>query len=194
MYDRKAIRQLAEELAGLDPTLVVEHLKQHRAAAQEAQRQWQATRDRHCRASAQREFALEGAAQYRLAADFGAARGWQLTDAEFTLRTMAEGKQHDGRRCWRTFDRCGSNPNAGDFHDNFDHPYYYRNNRKAAAIAAHLYNYPVNRSACERIATTFGFQLQMPDFPSWWNPGATTLVVYVGPAGIHPKRVIRRRK
>ena len=21
------------------------------------------------------------------------------------------------------------------------------------------------------------------DFPSWWNPGRTTLVVYVGPAG-----------
>src|SRR6516165_7141315 len=125
MYDRRAIRKLAEELAGLDPTLVVERIKQHEAAAQEAQRKWQATRDRQCRASAQREFALEGAAQYRLASDFGAARGWQLTDAEFTLRTMAEGKQHDGGRRYRTFDRC-NNPNAGDFHDNFDHPYYYR--------------------------------------------------------------------
>jgi hypothetical protein len=183
MYDRRAIRMLAEDFAGLDPAAVVERLEQHRATGQEAERQWEATFDQRWQARARRAFALSYAAQYRLATDFGAARGWRLSDARFTLRVIAEGKQHDGGRL---FDRY-RNPNAGDFHDNFDHPYYYRNNRRAAAIAAHLYNYPGNRLACERLAGAFGLRFEVPDFPSWWNPGSTTLVVYVGPAGLIEK-------
>jgi hypothetical protein len=50
------------------------------------------------------------------------------------------------------------------FHAQFDHPYYYRRGRKAAAIAAHLYGMPV-RSQCKVIANQFGLMFEEPDFP-----------------------------
>jgi hypothetical protein len=182
MYDPSAILRLADKFVGLDPNAVIEQMKRHEAAALKAEQEWKATRDWRCRLTAQREFDMERAAQLRLAIDFGAARGWKLTNSDFGLRTLAEGKQHDGRQRYSMFGRH-TNPSAGDYHYNFDHPYYYRRDRKAAAIAAHLYNYPNNRAACEKLAAEFGLEFEVPDFPSWWNPGATTLVVYVGPAG-----------
>ena len=63
-------------------------------------------------------------------------------------------------------------------HDQFDHPYYYRRGRHAAAIAAHLYGWPHVRERCEATARQHGLVLEVPDFPSWWFPGQTTLVVY----------------
>jgi hypothetical protein len=93
-----------------------------------------------------------------------------------------EGKQHDGGMRFSMNGRH-RNPEAGDFHDNLDHPFFYRRNRKAAAIAAHLYNFPANRAACEKLALSFGLTFEVPDFPSWHYPNGTKLVVYIGPAG-----------
>jgi len=86
----------------------------------------------------------QNAIERRLAIDFGAARGWTLSPSSFGLRTLAEGKQH-GRwqRFTASYDR--TNPGALMFFDQFDHPYYYRRDRKAAAIAAHLYRWPAVR-------------------------------------------------
>jgi hypothetical protein len=117
----------------------------------------------------------------RMAIDFGAARGWTLSRTTFGLRTLAEGKQHDGGQRYM-IDGHNRNPEIGMFHTCFDHPYFYRRHRKAAAVAAHLYGMPNCRRECETLAATFGLLFEVPDFPSWWNPGATTLVVYVGPA------------
>jgi hypothetical protein len=122
---------------------------------------------------------MEDAAQHRLAVDFGASRGWTLTTKDFGLRTLAEGKQHDFGHRYTMF-RRDLNPSAGEFHDQFDHPYHYRRQRKAAAIAAHLYNYPANKAECEKLAAHYGLDFEVPDFASWWNPGGTTLVVYIG--------------
>jgi hypothetical protein len=182
MYHRSAILRLADEFAGLDSSTVIDRMKQHETAAIEAERNWKASRDWRAKDTAQREFAMERAAQLRLAIDFGAGRGWKLTNSDFGLRTLAEGKQHDGGQRYSMFGRH-TNPSAGDYHYNFDHSYYYRRDRKAAAITAHLYGFPSIRAACEKLAAEFGLEFEVPDFPSWWNPGATTLVVYVGPAG-----------
>jgi hypothetical protein len=182
VYDHDAILRLISQFDSLDPNAIAERIKQHAAAALKAQKEWGVSRDARQLEASRRESAMERAAQLRLATDFGAARGWRLSDAAFGLRTLGEGKQHAGGMRCSMFSRH-SNPGAGEFHDNFDHPYYHRRNRKAAAIAAHLYNYPANRAACEKIADHYGLQFEVPDFPSWCYPNGTKLVVYIGPEG-----------
>ena len=59
------------------------------------------------------------AAQMQLAINFSSPRGWTLSKTDFNLRTLAEGKQHDGgqryrkectntRTCVRARDRSSS--------------------------------------------------------------------------------------
>jgi hypothetical protein len=178
-YTQKAV----DRFAGLDPHALVTLMLQHAAAGREAERLWEETRDWQHRARAKDAFTLESAARLRLAIDFGAARGWTLAKSGFGLRTLGTGKTHAGSR----YTSLGedADPYAGNFHDECDHAYYFRRNRKAAAIAAHLYNFPGNRAQCEALATRFGLTLETPDFPSWWNPGGTRLVLYIGPAGLY---------
>jgi hypothetical protein len=128
----------------------------------------------------QNAIARQKAMERRLAIDFGAARGWTLSPSSFGLNTLSLGKQHAGGR----HSDEGNGWFRGDIANCFDHPCWYRCNRKAAAIVAHLYGMPSCRNQCEAVAARFGLIFEVPDFPSWWNPGSTTLVIYVGPAGL----------
>ncbi len=104
---------------------------------------------------------------------FGQRYGWRRSRTEFSLVCLAKGAMHDGASGYRTRTGCG------DHHDEFDHPYFYRCDRRAAAIAAHLYNWPANDAACRRIAAEYSLNFEVvTDFPSWWNPGGTTLVLW----------------
>jgi hypothetical protein len=116
--------------------------------------------------------------QRTLARRFGAERGWTLSSSAFSLRTLSRGKRHGGRYILN-----GDGFFEGSIADCFDHPYWFRHDGAAAAIAAHLYGFPHNKADCEAVAAEYGLRFETPDFPSWWYPGGTTLVVYVGPAG-----------
>jgi hypothetical protein len=62
----------------------------------------------------------------------------------------------------------------------FDHTYYFRRpTERAYAIASHPYD--VNESyklEAAALANKYGLIVEYPDFPSWWRPPATTLVVW----------------
>ena len=61
-----------------------------------------------------------------------------------------------------------------------DHGYFYRKDRKAAAVAAHLYGDfdAAKRKDTEATAALYGLRVTWPeDFPSWYLPGRTTLIV-----------------
>jgi hypothetical protein len=107
--------------------------------------------------------------QDRLAQDFGKLHGWKLTDKEFTAKVLAEHKMHGGRDDWGGDRRWPSFVN---------HPFFYRLNRRAVAVVAHDYNMPVTLPKAQAWATEHGLAVTLPtDFPSWWYPGSTTLVV-----------------
>ena len=69
-----------------------------------------------------------------------------------------------------------------------DHPFYYRKDRMASTVAAHLYGTfdAAKRQDIAAFAELKGLRTTWSeDFPSWWLPGRTTLVVYTpltGPA------------
>ena len=106
-----------------------------------------------------------------LARQFGQERGWNWTDRDFGTRVLARRGVHYGRRnAWEEADL---------FPDSVvDHPYFYRRNRKAAGVAAHLYDVDYHWSAILQFAQAYGLRVTRPNFPSWWFPGWTTLVLY----------------
>jgi hypothetical protein len=109
----------------------------------------------------------------RLAIEFGEKYGWRLSEKRFGLLALK-------RRS--VFSMIRDDADVSDDHlphELFDHPYFYRVDRKAVAIAAHPYGF--NKNACDDFAKRHGLKLEVPDFPSWWYPNATTLVVYIGP-------------
>jgi hypothetical protein len=68
-----------------------------------------------------------------------------------------------------------------------DHAEFYRTkDRKAAAIAAHLYDFERKAEACSDLAARYGLVLELPDIPSWYLPGRTRTVLYLGPQGRKP--------
>jgi hypothetical protein len=112
------------------------------------------------------------AIQRRLALDFGALHGWRLSDSHFGIEALARGGVSGGEDWWCEPPR-----------PYFDHCYYYRVNRRAAAIVAHLYDY--DDVECRAFAVSNRLTIeQQGDYPSWWFPGFTTLVVYAGPVGL----------
>jgi hypothetical protein len=120
------------------------------------------------------------ALQHSLACRFGLERGWVFSHTSFGLVTLQRGKRHSGGRS----DDEGNGYFGGEISSLFDHPYWYRRDGKAAALTAHLYDLGnEKRRRCEEVAAHFGCVFETPDFPSWWNPGGTVLVAYVGPAG-----------
>jgi len=99
---------------------------------------------------------------------FGKKYGWKLSDYLFSVDTLAKRKiqQQDDR-----FPVFG-----GRMLNYFDHAYFYRKNRRAAAIAVHLYHIPEDLSVT---AAKFGLSAKViDDVESWWNPGETRLVLY----------------
>ena len=107
----------------------------------------------------------------RMALDFGDLYGWKLTKRPFTAAVLARGGVRDGKgkcpySCW-----------PSEF---TDHIYSYRLKSHAVAVVGHLYNnLPSNKVAASVWAGQNGLSVAFPeDFPSWWFPGATILVVF----------------
>ena len=118
------------------------------------------------------------------AIEFGKTKGWSLSKSVFDFKVLSEGKIHCGSR-----DSFGDGTINPSYHSGIsnlnrlvDHAYYYRKNKRAVAIAAHLYDYPNVEKECRILACRFNLIFDVPDYVSWWNPGLTTLVLYVGPA------------
>ena len=110
------------------------------------------------------------ATRQRLAVLFGERHGWRLSRTDFTPAVLARRGLFDGRA-------CHADPWPRVL---VDHGYFFRKDRKAAAVAAHLYGDfdHAKRGDTEATAALFGLQVIWPDdFPSWWLPGRTTLVV-----------------
>jgi hypothetical protein len=105
----------------------------------------------------------------QLAIEFGRRNGWQLSDKWFSLCTLTRNGLFDGSPC----------PQYPSEQDYIDHPYFYRKDRRARALAVHLYNATGRHDAIAAWAASNGMRASLPtDFPSWWYPRWTTLVVY----------------
>jgi len=109
--------------------------------------------------------------QRRLAVLFGQSRGWRLSRSAFSPTVLARNGLFDGR----------------GYHFEYwprelvDHGYFYRKNRLAIGVASHLYGdfHEAKRQEIEALAAHYGLKAEWPeDFPSWWVPGGTRLVVY----------------
>jgi len=108
--------------------------------------------------------------QHKLATIFGERRGWRLSASGFPPALLA-------RRgvSTRTADAVAGGWTCAVA----DHPFFYRaTDRRAAAVAAHLYE-ARDRAAIRGWAAAHRLRVGFPtDFPSWWIPGGTTLCVY----------------
>ena len=107
------------------------------------------------------------AVQSTLAEAFGTLFGWRRSPSSFSLACLARGGHHDG-----SYHVISSTL--------LDHPFYYRfPTRNAAAIAAHLYGWPRVEAECRQLAERERCAIRaVTDFPSWWYPGSTTLVLW----------------
>ena len=111
----------------------------------------------------------------QLCAVFAAEHGWVSARRDFTLEALING------RVWAPYELLRESLL-------FDHPFYFRCARKrAAAIAAHLYDWDSREREARAFAAKKGLAIEAPQFPSWWFPGRTTLVLWVGPAGMSPQ-------
>jgi len=88
----------------------------------------------------------------------------------FNLKALAEGKR------W-AYSRYGDY--EVDCHYQ-DHPYYFRKDGRAVGIVAHLYGIPED---VETWASSKGLQIAIPDFPSWWFPGSTSIIQFAAKGG-----------
>lgn len=110
------------------------------------------------------------ATRQRLAVLFGERHGWHLTRSGFSPSVLSRRGLFNGR---------GYHVDPWP-HALVDHGYFYRKDRKAAAVAAHLYGDfdAAKRQDTEATAALYGLRVTWPeDFPSWYLPGRTTLIV-----------------
>ena len=110
------------------------------------------------------------ATRQRLAVLFGERHGWHLSKSAFSPSVLARRGLFNGR---------GYHVDPWP-HELVDHGYFYRKDRKAAAVAAHLYGDfdAAKRQDTEATAALYGLRVTWPeDFPSWYLPGRTTLIV-----------------
>jgi len=117
--------------------------------------------------------------RHALARAFGARHGLAPTSGPFSITALREGRKPGG---WNSLQA------AWDLHLT-DHPTFYRTpDRRAAAVAAHLYGLTdETRWRCVAWAAAHRLDVAFPtDFPSWWYPGWTKLVVYTGNAFCRP--------
>ena len=110
------------------------------------------------------------ATRQRLAVLFGERHGWHLSRSDFSPSVLARRGLFNGR---------GYHVDPWP-RELIDHGYFYRKDRKAAAVAAHLYGI-FDAAKCqdtEDTAALYGLRVTWPeDFPSWYLPGRTTLIV-----------------
>lgn len=129
-----------------------------------------------CQATDRGKYRNTVAEQYEiqdiLAEEFGHRHGWRLSKSRFSLAALKDRKTHSWKR-WPDFDEDLP-------HYLFDHAVFYRTpDQRAVAVAAHLYNVDQKLSAMEEWSQEHGLSAEVvKDFPSWWNPGGTTLVLY----------------
>ena len=110
------------------------------------------------------------ATRQRLAVLFGERHGWHLSRSDFSPSVLARRGLFNGR---------GYHVDPWP-RELIDHGYFYRKDRKAAAVAAHLYGIfdAAKRQDTEDTAALYGLRVTWPeDFPSWYLPGRTTLIV-----------------
>lgn len=110
------------------------------------------------------------ATRERLAVIFGERDGWRLSRSQFSPSVLARRGLFNGRGY-----HVDSWPR-----ELVDHGYFYRKDRMAAAVAAHLYGTfdAAKRQDTEATAALYGLRVSWPeDFPSWYLPGRTTLIV-----------------
>jgi hypothetical protein len=123
-----------------------------------------------------------------LAVEFGRRHGWQVSGRPFTIRQLRT-------QSYKT----GDDDEDDSFgHDAiFDHPYYYRESRGRylpAALAVHVYDIRYHRKEIAAFAANHGLKARVvpeKEFPSWWYPGRTRLVLYLPP---RPRPRSRRRR
>lgn len=117
--------------------------------------------------------------RHALASAFGARYGLVPTPGPFSITALREGRKPGG---WSSLQA------AWDMRLT-DHPTFYRTpDRRAAAVAAHLYGLTdETRWRCIAWAARHGLQVTFPTgFPSWWCPRGTELVLYTSGAACHP--------
>jgi hypothetical protein len=163
---RRQLDKMAAALDGKGPAELVEIILHEMGEADKAYKSdkpWRASyaRDREC------------AAQRRLAIDFGASRGWRLSDSDFGIEALSRGGVSGGSDWWCAPPR-----------PHFDHSWFYRVGRRAAAIATHPYH--VDEEECRAFAAARGLTVEFPDYPSWYYPGHSIFVVYIGLVGLRP--------
>jgi hypothetical protein len=110
------------------------------------------------------------ATRQRLAVLFGERHGWHLTRSDFSPSVLARRGLFNGR---------GYHVDPWP-RELVDHGYFYRKDRMAAAVAAHLYGTfdAAKRQDTEATAAFYGLRVTWPeDFPSWYLPGRTKLIV-----------------
>ena len=116
------------------------------------------------------------ATRQRLAVLFGERHGWHLSKSAFSPSVLARRGLFNGR---------GYHVDPWP-RELVDHGYFYRKDRMAAAVAAHLYGTfdATKRQDTEATAALHGLHVTWPeDFPSWYLPGRTTLIVCTPLAG-----------
>ena len=116
------------------------------------------------------------ATRQRLSVLFGERRGWHQSKSAFSPSVLARRGLFNGR---------GYHVDPWP-RELVDHGYFYRRDRKAAAVAAHLYGDfdAAKRHHTEATAALYGLRVTWPeDFPSWYLPGRTTLIVCTPLAG-----------
>ena len=116
------------------------------------------------------------ATRQRLAVLFGERHGWHLSKSAFSPSVLARRGLFNGR---------GYHVDPWP-RELVDHGYFYRRDRKAAAVAAHLYGTfdAAKRQDTKATAALHGLRVTWPeDFPSWYLPGRTTLIVCTPLAG-----------
>ena len=110
------------------------------------------------------------ATRQRLAMLFGERHGWRLSKSDFSPSVLARRGLFNGR---------GYHVDPWP-RELVDHGYFYRKDRKAAAVAGHLYGIfdAAKRQDTEATAALYGLRVTWPeDFPSWYLPGRTRLIV-----------------
>jgi hypothetical protein len=115
------------------------------------------------------------AAQQRLAVAFGERYGWEPSEQSFALSAL--GPQRD-----RVYPSSWWDIPGGHGPEYIDHPVYYREKQRPyrpAATAAHNYERGKTSADIIAFADSLGIAVEeISDFPSWYYPGATRLVVY----------------
>lgn len=108
--------------------------------------------------------------QTYLAIQFGNNYGWVLSSA-FSPRCLARNGHHDGKELSET---------EMYFHHSYgDHPYYYRQNNRAIAVVAHLYDLDDDdKNLIFEWADGRNLKVSYPDEPSWWYPDVTKMVLF----------------